>query len=114
MAERFGTGIHLDEQLDFSVDPSGDLQAERGLDELQKDLSFQMIVNLQQFIGQPPSGNIEAKVINIAAKIALADSRVSSVDRENSSVTLGPLREKITIDLIVRTVDGERELIFNV
>lgn len=114
MSERFGSGIHLDEQLDFSVDPSGDLQAERGLDELQKDLAFQMIVNLQEFIGQPPSNNISAKVIGVASSIAVSDSRVSSVDKDNSSVTFNRLRDEITINLIVRTVGGEQELVFNV
>jgi hypothetical protein len=114
MADRFGEGLYLDDQLDFSVDPSGDLQSASGVNELQKDLSFQMIFNLEDFIGKPPSGNIEAKIINIASKVAIADSRVTSVSQEKSYVRFGDSRQSLELNLVVRTVSGEINLIFNV
>jgi hypothetical protein len=40
MSESFGSGISLDEKLDFEVDETGDIKAERGIDELQRTLRF--------------------------------------------------------------------------
>lgn len=114
MATDFGSGIHLDELFDFSVDPAGDIQADRGLNELQKDLAFQMVINLDQYRGQPPSGNLGAKVLATARRVAESDARIDSIDEEASTVSFSDDREEITLKMIVQTRDGEQELVFEV
>lgn len=114
MVKEFGNGIFLDEALDFSIDPTGDIQAARGAKELEKDLSIQMIRGLQSYLGSPPSGNLRAKVLNTATRIAVSDGRVASVASGKSSISFSRNRQEIELKLVVRTVSGEQELIFNV
>jgi hypothetical protein len=114
MANEFGDGIFLDEALDFSIDPTGDIQAARGVEELEKDLSVQMIAGLDQYLGSPPSGNLRAKVLNTATNIATADPRVLSVVADSSAISFSRNRQKLNVKLLVRTVSGQQELIFNI
>jgi hypothetical protein len=114
MVEPFGSGIYLDSQLDFSVDPTSDIQTSSGVDELEKDLSIAMIVNLQQFLGRPPSGNLETKVFTAAKNVALGDTRVLRVNSNRSDISFSDNREKINIIMAVKTRSGEQELVFNV
>lgn len=114
MADEFGSGIFLDEQLDFSVGNTGDLKHTSGLEELQKDLAFKMILNLEQFLGQPPSGNLKAKVADVASRVAIADTRVNSVVEDSIEVDFNETRDELTVKLAVRTGEGEQNLIFDV
>jgi len=114
MADNFGSGPSLDQQLDFSVDVTGDILSENGIEELKKDLAFQMIINLSQYLGAGPSGNIETQVAGTAKRVALADERVSSVSDDKTIVEFSDDREELTVHLTVRTVGGESELVFNV
>lgn len=114
MTDPFGSGIHLDEQFDFSVDPTGDLQTDNGVDELQKDLAFQMVISLTKYIGQPPSGNLKAKVAGTAKRVAEVDSRVKFVDSAKTKVSFGPKREEITVKMVVQSREGQQNLIFDV
>jgi len=114
MADEFGSGIFLDEQFDFSVGSTGDLKSTNGLNELQKDLAFKMVLNLEQFLGQPPSGNLEAKVADVASRVAVADVRVNSVVEDSIDVQFNETRDELTVKLAVRTDDGEQNLIFDV
>lgn len=114
MVDAFGSGIYLDERLDFAVNTAGDLRTVSGIDELEKDLSIQMIAGLRQYLGQPPTSNLDAKIFNTASNIALADTRVASVNTDQSSVSFNQTRDEMILNLVVRTVDGEQELVFEV
>lgn len=114
MSDNFGEGIFLDESLDFSVGSTGDLAHTGGIDELQKDLAVKMIINLDQFLGRPPSGNLKAKVADVASRVVLADVRVDSVVQDSLDVQFTERRDELTVKLAVRTSDGEQNLIFDV
>jgi hypothetical protein len=114
MSENLGAGIALDEQLDFGVDPSGDVESSSGPIELRKDLAIQMIIGLDRYIGEPPSGNIEAKVAGSAKQIALNDPRVLSVRDDSIIVNYSTRREEISIEMNVITEDGEIPFVFDV
>lgn len=114
MADEFGSGIFLDEQFDFSVGSTGDLENTSGIDELQKDLAFKMVLNLEQFLGQPPSGNLTAKVADVASRVAIADVRVDSVVEDSIDIQFSETRDELTVKLAVRTGEGEQNLIFDV
>lgn len=110
----YGAGIYLDESLDFSVGNAGDLKHEVGVDELRKDLAIQMIIYLDQYLGRPPTGSLNAEVAGTAMRAAAADTRVQSVDREKTTVSFSPDREEITLGLTVQTDDGEHDLVFEI
>lgn len=112
MVEVLGSGIALDEQLDFSVNSSGDLKSVSGSSELEKDLAFQMIISLSKYVGQPPSGNLNEKVAGTASRVARADRRVNSVT--DSNVTYSRDRREITVEMTVTTRNAQRALVFNV
>lgn len=114
MADDLGTGIHLDDQFDFAVDPTGDLKNEGGVDELQKDLAFQMVISLSRYIGEPPTGNLTEQVAGTARRVAEVDSRVSSVEESKTEVSFSSDRQEITLKMTVHTADGQRDLIFDV
>lgn len=114
MSDPFGAGIHLDGQFDFAVDTTGDLKHESGVSELQKDLAFQMVISLDKYIGQPPSGNLNEKVAGTARRVAELDTRVNFVDTRKTDVSFSTDRQEITLKMVVQTDSGENELIFDV
>ena len=114
MTEQFGAGPKLDENLDFEIGPTGDIEYVNGQEELEKDLAMQMVFTLQRFLGHPPSGNIDAKVIDVASKVATADVRVTRVDRERSSVEWADNRRRIIVKLVVVVGDETYDLVFNI
>lgn len=114
MVRELGAGLYLDEYLDFSVDTTGDLRGASGVSELEKDLAIQMILGLDQYVGQPPSGNLEEKVAATARAIAEADVRVASVRTGLTEVDFSSDRQEITINMTVVTDDGEQNLVFDV
>lgn len=114
MVDEFGSGLYLDQSLDFDVGPTGDLRTVDGVDELEKDLSVQMVASLQQYLGQPPTSNLDAQIFRTASDIATADTRVSSVIRSESTISFSQDRESITILLAARTTSGTQQLIFEI
>lgn len=114
MTGQFGSGVFLDEQFDFSIDPTGDLQMSEGVNELQKDIAFQMVISMQQFLGSSPSGNLEAKISNTATNVVLGDPRINSVVQNSFDIQFSDNRESISIKFDVRTEDGQQTLIFNI
>lgn len=114
MSEEFGSGIFLDDQFDLSIDSTGDIQSTTGVDELQKDLAFQMVISMQQFRGSPPSGNLKAKISNTASQVVLGDSRINSVVRDSFTIEFSDNRESIDIRFDVRTETGQQTLVFNI
>lgn len=114
MTEEFGSGIYLDEVLDFEISPDGDIKSVAGTSELEKDLSVQMIFQLDQYRGQPPGSNITEKVADDVVTLAELDPRVRDVPSNNVSVTFSEDREQISVELTAVTIDGEQNLVFDV
>jgi len=114
MVDELGSGPALDQYLDLDIDATGDLRSASGVSELEKDLSFQMIINLSRYLGSAPTGNLETQVAGTAKRVALADERVSSVSDDKTVVEFSEDREELTVRLTVRTVGGQSELVFNV
>lgn len=112
--ENLGAGIYLDEYLDFDVDETGDLRAAFGTDELQKDLSIQMIFELDQYRGSPPTKNTRSKVASDVIELAELDPRVEDVPRDSISVSFSDDNMDLFIDLSVITESGEQELVFEI
>ena len=114
MSEEFGSGIYLDEVLDFEIDPTGDIKSIGGTSELQKDLSVQMIYELDQYTGAPPKSNIDEKIADAVITLAELDPRVESVYSDSISVSFSDDREQISVNVSLQTIDGEQNLVFDV
>lgn len=113
--QNLGSGIFLDEQLDLSVGTTGDLLTVDGIDELEKDLAVQMIQSMQQYLGKTPTNTTEAEAKRTAYRTAIADVRISSVDRENIVVEWQNRTQNLRVDVPVTTnTDEEYNLVFNV
>jgi hypothetical protein len=103
MTERFGAGFALDESLDFDITPTGDLRGEKGLAELQKDISFQLHFFLQRFLGEQPIEETKKEVLAEVEDVVTRDSRVSRFVDEGSSVSFFGNRNtgiRVTISLV--------------
>jgi|APHM01.1.fsa_nt_gi hypothetical protein len=105
----FGQGPSLDRNLDFEVDSTGDIRSTNGENELIKDLSVQLIFTLQKFLGETPSRNTQTRALSDAITVVEADSRVDTVLRETSSVSLQEGRSAtgrtIDVNLNIITID---------
>jgi len=108
--DALGSGPALDETFDFTIANDGDLQASSGLEELQKDLAFQMAFLLRDFEGQPLTPDVLSDIRSIARRAALSDERVTSVNDNNFRVEQDE-NETITITMTVGTTLEERELV---
>jgi len=112
--EEFGAGPALDENLDFFVGPTNDLAHEDGIDELEKDLSVNMIAELTEFVGPPSTPNVRSQIAQNARLTALADERISAVNKGDVDVTINENRE-ISVSMTVKVSgDEEYDLVFNV
>jgi hypothetical protein len=109
-----GSGAALDKNFDFSVDETGDIEASYGFDELEKDLAFKMAINLQQFLGQTPTGGTIAKVSNIARRVAQNDPRINAVPTDQLSVSFSDELQEITIELVAQIGGVNERFIFTV
>jgi len=108
--DALGSGPALDETFDFTIANDGDLNSSSGLEELQKDLGFQMAFLLSEFEGQPLTPDVFSDVRSIARRIALSDDRVTSVNDSNFRVEQDE-NETIKITMTVGTTFEERELV---
>lgn len=104
MVQELGSGIALDEEWDFSINATGDLEATQGVDELEKDLAFFTATELQERIGRPISKNALKKVEITVGQIASDDPRVEEVQEVNASKTEN--EGDYRVELVVRTVEG--------
>ncbi len=115
--ELYGNGVYLDENFDFELGPSGDLRMSRGLSELEKDLSFQMVISLSPLIGMRATKNFEVKLRDRATKVALADERIESVEKDNvvvrETTELSAQNIEYEIVLPVFASGEQQQLVFN-
>lgn len=109
--QNLGSGLYLDEDLDLTVDELGDIETSFGIEELQKDLSFQLIFVLDPYIGQPLTTDVVSQVRSKTVDTVTADTRVDSVDRGSMTVRK-PDPESITIQLNIFADGSEEELVF--
>jgi len=108
--ENYGSGVSLDENYDFIIDSTGDLEDSRGLSELEKDLSFASSVRLFEHIGMPLTSTRKQKIKNSVESIMSSEPRISSV--LNISVSQSDYGFDIRSDVVA---DSERmELYFPV
>lgn len=110
----YGGGIFLTKDWDFEVNNTGDIRTISGLDELEKDVAFQLASNLDQFIGSRIT-NEQANDIAIETQQQLsADPRIAAV----LDLTVQfPDGDPDTVEVIatVRDTEGdEQELVFEV
>lgn len=112
--DNLGSGLSLDEELDFYPSPSGDLATDSGMEELSKDLTVVTIVELDEYLGAPPSSTIEEEVLAKAARVIEPDDRVDYVDKRRSTVSYSPDRQSIELDLAVYVNNAEYNLVIDV
>lgn len=110
--ENLGSGLYLDRELDFDPNETGDLRTISGSDELQKDLAFQLLITLDDFIGPPLTPGTRADIKSLTVDTITSDSRVDALDRGSMQVRK-PDRNSIVIQVIVFAGGEEQELVFN-
>ena len=114
----YGSGPYLDEGFDFEVATDGDLRINSGLSELEKDLSFQMVISLSPLIGMRPTKNFEVKLRDRATRVALADERIDSVEKDDVIVreVTESGEQNVEYELVLPVVvSGEyQELVFGI
>jgi len=115
-----GSGIALDEDLDMMLSNDGDLLSVSGFEELEKDLSVNMIFQLTfggpdnaGYLGKPLTPEVKADILDLVKRTALSDDRINTVRRIVVSRPDGQ-RNVIVVDLTVVTSIEERNFIITV
>lgn len=119
MSEKnLGEGLYLDKTFDLDISNSGDLRKAGGIDELSKDLSFQLAVSLEPLLGQPNRPNLKVELKDITREVILSDSRVDSVGNDIIINDVSNYQSTdVTYEVIVSSVIAsgqEQELVFTV
>jgi hypothetical protein len=114
MATQYGSGIKLTQDLDFEINSTGDIATEIGVDELEKDLAFNMIAQLSDIPGRQKTPRTIAVVKSRTEQQLLADPRVRDVIGEIEVFYPDDMGDTIEVAATVNTVDGEQQLVFPV
>lgn len=115
MSDTLGSGPALDNKFDLTIDRSGDLDNVSGIEELEKDLSMQVVSTLSEFIGAPPADSTRVKVKSRTKRVVLADDRVDRLIAQSLSVEwIGENREEIEVSMRIRANNQEQDLVFTV
>lgn len=108
-----GGGIALQENWDFEIDNTGDIRANTGTAELQKDVAFNVARLAQREIGSPVTNETPKDLRTIVRDITAADPRINTVP----SVTVNRVErgtERFEISASMNTSDGPFDLVFEV
>ncbi len=108
----YGAGIALDRELDLEIDATGDIESVDGVDELEKDISFQLIRVLSDEVGLPISRKEESRIARLARITIEADPRISQVESLSADIRRGA--QEIEIDASVRAGDAVEQFVFEV
>lgn len=112
-----GAGLSLDDQWDLSVDTtSGDLEADSGINELEKDLAFAVArgINNSKFTGGVMSDGQVADLGLYLKRLLRSDPRVISVD--SVDVRTSNRNQRVDADIVLTVgsyqddVDGDGEV----
>jgi hypothetical protein len=105
----FGSGPSLDENFDLEVGSTGDVAVSSGIEELHKDLSLQLSVGLQEFVGATPTPTIEAEAVSRAKDIMEADVRVDRVLQDDSSAEFIEENQRLKLSMKYIARNNSRE-----
>lgn len=97
----FGSSMKLTEEWDFDVNTAGDISTVNDIDELLKDISFRLAVNLEREVGRPLTKQTYKRVEVLARNVLLSDPRISRV--RNVTVT-EDVFEADTIEVEIRAI----------
>jgi len=118
--DALGSGIALSDDLDFMLQDNGDLLSASGIEELEKDLSVNMIFQLtfggpdgSGYLGTPLTPETESDILDLIRRTALSDERINTV--KSIFVRSSPgQRNTLEIELDVVTSIDERSLVITV
>lgn len=120
MTEEFGSGIYIhgdareDEyKWDFDISESGDLRTVSDIDELQKDLSFNTAINLQETLGGPLTPTKMNRIRSKVRQTMEDDGRINRIVSLDVSRVDGRTNT-VQVNTTLSTFEGFVELIFEV
>lgn len=110
--ESFGTGLDLTDELDLSVNQSGDLTDATDIDELKKDIAFRVLTSIDvgDYLLLTVGGQEDLR-IDVEQAIE-ADSRVQSASAEITDFVATD--DTINVDATVQTENGEFESVITI
>lgn len=113
MTGELGAGPALDELFDLDPNNSGGLRISSGVDELGKDVAMNSAIVLQNAIGQRADEQVAPQIEDDVRGVMLQDSRILRV----TSLTVRRTDRRgqsFEVSAVVRTIDGEQDLVFEV
>lgn len=109
--KQLGSGIALDQNFDFEIDATGDLNSVSGVEELNKDLALRLTIFLDEFRGQILTNEVKSEIKNRVINVLLSDQRVVNVNEASIQIK-EVTRNEIAIKAPYKATTGQTELIF--
>lgn len=111
--EVFGSGIKINEQpygndefaWDLVVDNTGDLDSESGLNELEKDIAFNVGRFLERRVGQQLTQTTIERTALTVRRIMINDPRIESIDRFG---TRQPEQNTLEVGAVITASDEQQ------
>lgn len=108
-----GGGIALQEEWDFEIDNTGDLRANTGIAELQKDVAFSVASALGDGLGSPVSQDTRERIDLTVQSRLLDEDRVTAV-RSTTIRQTNQSQSGYEVVASVDTAEGPFDLVFEV
>lgn len=106
----FGAGPFLTQDLDFEVTTTGDIKAVEGIEELQKDVAVQALIQLDDMIGLPQDNRTKAKIKSRVRRLLNDEPRINAVLDITVRYLTGANQAEVVA--LVYTLGREQELVF--
>lgn len=109
--ELFGSGIQLDQNNDIVISSTGDVSASSGVEELSKDIAFQLQLRVRDEIGARNTKEARTRIRSIVREILLEEPRVDSVVNIETGVSG---TDEVEVVMTVIAEDEQQQLITEV
>lgn len=110
----FGAGVGLNRDWDFEVDSTGDLTTVSGLDELEKDVAFNVARNWEDSIGRRVGSSTQKRIQITVRDVLIDEPRVNDI-RNLTVRRVADNANKFEVVAEVNTIVGaDTELVFEV
>lgn len=107
-----GAGVALNQHWDFDVDESGDIATAVGLEELQKDVAFNISRSLETMLGRRIDTSTSRRIAIAVEDEFAADPRISTIN--DVSVNRIDMTDRFEVVANVDSGDGPFDLVFEV
>jgi hypothetical protein len=112
--QNIGGGIALNKDFDLMIDDTGDIKTITGVDEVKKDISYNITENLQEILGKPKTKESAYEAKRVCYDTVDSYANVGGI--EAIRIGFGNIVDDfdLAIEMIITINDEQKELVVTV